>query len=175
LIDVDHFRQYGERYGHQKADSCLRRVAEAIAGIARRPADFLARCGGEQFALLLPQTPRGGAEHLALRILDAIGSLKIRHETSPTAQHITASLGVSCYDEESACWTRPSANARSTGDMRTPLVAHDLLLAADKALYSAKSSGYTHARLLDVADLEERVLCRDLAPTAREAHSAQWA
>jgi hypothetical protein len=59
--------------------------------------------------------------------------------------------------------------------MRTPLVANDLLLAAGKALYSAKSSGYTHARLLDVADLDERILSRDIAPTAREAHCAQWA
>jgi diguanylate cyclase (GGDEF)-like protein len=175
LIDVDHFRSFGERYGHQKADSCLRRVAETIAGIARRPADFLARCGGEQFGLVLPRTPRGGAEHLAQRILDAIESLNIRHESSPAAQHVTASIGVSCYDEESACWTRPSANSRSSGDMRTPLVANDLLLAADKALYSAKSSGYTHARLLDVADLDERILCRDLAPTARDTHCAQWA
>jgi diguanylate cyclase (GGDEF)-like protein len=175
LIEVDHFRPYSDRYGHQKADSCLRRAAEAITGVARRPADFLARCGGDQFGLVLPQTPRGGAEHLARRILEAIESLKMRHETSPTAQHVTASIGASCYDEESVCWTRPSANSRSSGDMRMPLVAHDLLLAAEKALYSARNSGYTHARLLDIADLKERILCRDIAPTAREAPSALWA
>jgi diguanylate cyclase (GGDEF)-like protein len=175
LIDVDHFGLYGERYGHQNADYCLRRAAQAIAGIARRPADFLSRCGGEQFGLVLPQTPRGGAEHIALRILDAIESLKIRHETSPTSQHVTASIGVSCYDEQSACWARPSANSRSSGDMRMPLVANDLVLAADKALSSARNSGYTHARLLDVADLETRIDCRDIAPSAREAHCAQWA
>jgi GGDEF domain-containing protein len=150
-------------------------VAVAIAGIARRPADLLARCGGEQFGLVLPQTPRGGAGHLALRILEEIESLKIRHENSPTAQHVTANIGVSCYDEESACWMHPSASSRSSGDMRMPLVANDLVLAADKALFSARSSGYTHARLLDIADLDERNLCRDIAWTVREAHCAQWA
>jgi hypothetical protein len=59
--------------------------------------------------------------------------------------------------------------------MRMPLVANDLVLAADKALFSARSSGYTHARLLDIADLDERNICRDIAWTAREAHCAQWA
>jgi diguanylate cyclase (GGDEF)-like protein len=175
LIDIDHFDLYSRRYGHAKGESCLRRVAAAIAGIVRRPADVAARCGGEQFGVLLPQTPRRGAEHIAQRILDAIDALGICHEDSPTADHITASIGMSCYDEESECWEGPPANFRFRDEMNKCRAANTLLLAADKALYSAKLAGHARARLLDIAALEVPLLTRDIAPPAGEERRAKWA
>jgi diguanylate cyclase (GGDEF)-like protein len=175
LIDIDHFELYNERYGRAKGENCLRRVATAIKGIVRRPADIVARCGGEQFGVLLPQTPRRGAEYIAQRILDAVAALGICHEDSLSAQHITASIGVSCYDQESKCWEGPAANCRVGDDLKKCRAPNTLLLAADKALYSAKLAGHAHARLLDIAELELPFLTRDIAPAAGEEHHAKWA
>jgi diguanylate cyclase (GGDEF)-like protein len=175
LIDIDHFGQYNERYGHAKGDSCLRKVATAIKAITRRPADFVARCGGEQFGMILPQTSRRGAEYIAHRVLDAVSALNIPHEGPFAARHVTVSIGVSCYDEESACWLSPSATFRSDDASQSTRVGNNLLLAADKALYSAKLEGRSHARLLDIAELEAPFLTRDIAPTAREEHREKWA
>jgi diguanylate cyclase (GGDEF)-like protein len=175
LIDIDHFKQFGERYGQVKADACLRRVAGAIKAITRRPADLVARCGGEQFGVLLPQTTRRGAEYIAQRILDSIAALKIRHEGSAAVHHVTGSIGVSCYDEESACWLRQSTDFRRRDESQTSRLASNLLLAADKALYSAKLAGHAHARLLDISELEAPFLTRDIEPAVRVEHRAKWA
>jgi diguanylate cyclase (GGDEF)-like protein len=174
LIDIDHFDLYGERYGLAKGESCLRRVAAAIKGIARRPADIVARCGGEQFGVLLPQTPRRGAEYIAQRILDVVDALRISHEDSPTAHHVTASIGMSCYDEESGCWEGPPANFRFGDDLKKCRAANTLLLAADKALYSAKLAGHARARLLDIAALETSFQVRDIAVPPGVEHQAKW-
>lgn len=72
LIDVDHFKLYNDRYGHPMGDTCLKRVARSLDGTVRRTADFVARCGGEEFAILLPNTDRDGAVCMAQRALDAI-------------------------------------------------------------------------------------------------------
>jgi diguanylate cyclase (GGDEF)-like protein len=175
LVEVDHFELYNRRYGHPKGDVCLRRVATAINDIARRPADVVARCAGEQFGVLLPQTPRGGAQHIAQRILDAIDALKIAHEDSLSAHHITVSIGVSCCDQQSTCWEGPPANFRFGDDLQKCRSANGLLLAADKALYSAKLAGHARARLLDIAELEAPFLTRDIAAPAREAQQVKWA
>ena len=105
LIDIDHFKLYNDRYGHPKGDACLRQVAKALIGASMRPGDFVARCGGEEFAILLPQTPRGGAEHIGQRVLDNVAALRMSHDASPTAEHVTVSIGIACYDEASACWS----------------------------------------------------------------------
>lgn len=175
LVDIDHFKQYTERYGRIKADACLRRVAEAIEGVTRRPADVVARVGGEQFGVLLPQTARRGAEHIAQRILGAIDALHIRHAGSLSAKQLTASIGVSCYDQDSSCWEGPPAHFRFGEELQKLRVANSLLLAADKALYSAQSEGHARARLLDIAELEAPFLTRDIASSAGEQRRAQWA
>jgi diguanylate cyclase (GGDEF)-like protein len=175
LIDVDHFNLYSQRYGRAKGENCIRRVAAAITGIVRRPADLVARCGGEQFGVLLPQTPRRGAEYIAQRILDAIDALGICHEDSLTAHHVTASIGMSCYDEESECWEGPPANFPFRDDLMKCQAANTLLLAADKALHSAKLAGHARARLLDITALEAPFLTRDITPPPGEEHHAKWA
>ncbi|PXX21041.1 MULTISPECIES: GGDEF domain-containing protein [Burkholderia] len=52
VIDIDHFKQYNDVFGHLQGDACLTAVASALGGVARRPADFVARYGGEEFAVV---------------------------------------------------------------------------------------------------------------------------
>ena len=171
MIDVDHFKLFNDRYGHPAGDACLRSVAQALVGASLRPADLVARYGGEEFVVLLPQTPRGGAEHLAHGVLDAVETLGIAHEASLTARHVTVSVGVACYDDDSECWVPPAADARFADDLRARCASMDLLQAADKALYSAKNAGRAQAWLLDIAGVHTRKLARDIAPSSRPAEA----
>jgi diguanylate cyclase (GGDEF)-like protein len=151
LIDVDHFKLYNDRYGHPKGDQVLRLVAKALSQSVRRTADLVARCGGEEFGLLLPQTSRTGARHVAQRVLAAVQSLDIAHAASPTARHLSVSIGVACYDEDSACWVDNPANVRYIDDDRQlPCTASDLVVTADRALYAAKRAGRTQYVLHDI-------------------------
>jgi diguanylate cyclase (GGDEF)-like protein len=175
LIDVDNFKLYNDHYGHPSGDVCLRSVAQALADLCHRPADLVARYGGEEFVLLLPRTPRGGGEHMARRILDAVAALGIPHETSPTARHVTVSVGVACYDDASACWTSPSADFRSVDRVGARCSTTDLLQAADRALYAAKHAGRAQGRLLDIADVDTPKLARDIRPSCHEPSNGMGA
>jgi diguanylate cyclase (GGDEF)-like protein len=153
LIDVDHFKQYNDRYGHPRGDSCLKKVARAVEDTARRTADMVARCGGEEFGVLLPRTPRRGADYMAQRMLEAVSALGIAHEASATDSHLTISVGIGCYDDDSACWLVPESAAGVSQRRQGPTPTEtDLLLAADKALYAAKRSGRAQVSLMDVGD-----------------------
>ncbi|WP_457354966.1 diguanylate cyclase [Roseateles sp. P5_D6] len=153
MIDVDHFKSFNDHYGHPAGDVCLRAVAQTLASTSLRPADLVARYGGEEFVVLLPQTPRLGAEHVAHSILAAVEALSIRHDASSAACHVTVSVGVACYDNASECWAEPSADSRAAGLGRghSPL---DLVRAADKAMYCAKRAGRARAMLLDICDVD---------------------
>ena len=153
MIDVDHFKSYNDRHGHPAGDVCLRAVAQALVGTSLRPADLVARYGGEEFVVLLPQTPRLGAEHVAHSMLEAVQALTIRHDAVSAASHVTVSVGVACYDNASECWLAPSADSRAAGlgMGHSPL---DLMRAADKALYCAKRAGRAQAMLLDICDVD---------------------
>ncbi len=83
LLDVDHFKNYNDSYGHLAGDQCLMALAEVFQGEAVRPLDTAARIGGEEFAVILPQTPQEGALHVAQRILTRVRDLNIPHEGSP--------------------------------------------------------------------------------------------
>jgi diguanylate cyclase (GGDEF)-like protein len=163
LLEVDDFAAFTEQHDRQKADVCLQRLAQAIKTVARRPADFLARCGGDQFGLVLPQTPREGAEHIARRILENVRGLKIGYEASGSTLHLSARIGISSYDPTSRCWAGSWQNTRADDEMRACRSAGNLLLAADKALLAAKMNG-SPARFLDIADLEEPQRIRTIAP-----------
>ncbi len=95
LADIDLFKSYNDRYGHQKGDQCLVKVAKTINSEARRPADLVARYGGEEFAVILPDTDSEGALIVAERIRQTIQNVAIQHEGSEVADCITLSLGVS--------------------------------------------------------------------------------
>jgi diguanylate cyclase (GGDEF)-like protein len=151
LIDVDHFKRYNDRYGHPKGDQSLRSVAQALVNAVRRPADLVARCGGEEFGVLLPQTARAGAQNVAQRVLAAVKSLDIVHADSPTARHLTVSIGIASYDENSVCWVSNPAEVRYIDDEQgLPCTAADLVVTADRALYSAKRAGRAQSVLQDM-------------------------
>ena len=157
LIDVDHFRLFNHRYGHAASDACLRSVAHALQVACLRPSDLVARHSGGTFAVLLPQTARGGAEQIARRILDAAEALDIPHESSSTARHVTMRIGIACYDEASASWLEGSSDS---GLPRARCAAANLAKAAERALNTV---GPARARLLDIADVDTPGMARDVA------------
>ncbi|HEY9771547.1 MAG TPA: EAL domain-containing protein [Coleofasciculaceae cyanobacterium] len=123
LCDVDCFKLYNDTYGHQKGDRCLQQIAEALADTVRRPADILARFGGEEFVAILPDTDRDGAIKVAETMRVAIKQLHIPHCNSLVNSMVTISAGVAT--------TIP--NAQDNAKM--------LVEEADKGLYLAKSRG----------------------------------
>jgi diguanylate cyclase (GGDEF)-like protein len=145
MIDVDHFKLYNDLYGHPKGDICLRHVAQVLKRASRRPADVVARYGGEEFMILLPQTPRLGAQHVARQVLEAVAAFGILHDDSQTTHYVSVSVGIACFDDASGCWAYDSPGL---------LGASDLVRAADKALYSAKHAGRGQAKLRDIGDAD---------------------
>lgn len=127
LLDVDHFKRFNDRYGHQAGDECLRRVAEAVAGCVRSN-DLVARYGGEEFAVVLPHADDVTARAVAERIGDAVRQLAIGHEgnrDAGAAGVVTVSLGCTTYGPGSV-------------DAVTP---DELVRRADATLYEAKRTG----------------------------------
>ena len=122
MVDVDEFKTFNDRYGHQDGDLCLQAVARCIDGRARRPGDLAARYGGEEFALILPSTDPAGAFLFGTALRQAIRDLAIPHEAG-THGVVTVSVGV--------------ATVVPTGVDG----ADALLRAADAALYQAKLAG----------------------------------
>ncbi len=94
LCDVDCFKQYNDRYGPLEGNACLKKVAQAVKRSVRRPADLVARYGGDKLAVLLPDTDTWGAVQVAKNIQSKIRSLQINHETSEVSDQITLSLGI---------------------------------------------------------------------------------
>ncbi|WP_375748801.1 diguanylate cyclase [Vibrio sp. HN007] len=95
MMDIDHFKLYNDSFGHHTGDECLRRVANALSGMKLRELDRIARVGGEEFAIVLPDTDKEGALFVAEKIRAEIAGLEIAHNTSSGRNHVTASLGVS--------------------------------------------------------------------------------
>lgn len=126
LADVDHFKLYNDHCGHQDGDDCLKQVAATFEEWSRRPGDLAARYGGEEFALILPGDTLEDALRVAESLRQAISRLEISHPGSPTASHVTISLGAA------------SALPGSPGQLASPI---DLLARADANLYSAKEKG----------------------------------
>jgi len=123
LVDIDRFKNYNDRYGHQRGDNCLRLVAHAIVQAFRRPGDLVARYGGEELAIILPDTDETGALHVAEELRRAVLALGLEHQDSD-AGIVTASAGVAS-----------ASAAESKIDGCT------LVRAADGALYEAKRAG----------------------------------
>ncbi|WP_369069329.1 GGDEF domain-containing protein [Kineococcus terrestris] len=124
MVDVDHFKAFNDRAGHQAGDECLRRVAGAVA-TALRPGDVVARYGGEEFAVLLPGAGAVEALAVARRVRAAVAALGLAHPARPDGREVvTVSVGA----------------ARAAG-------ARAGLGAADAALYEAKAAGRDAVRL----------------------------
>ncbi|MEW5857302.1 MAG: diguanylate cyclase [Cyanobacteriota bacterium] len=123
FCDIDCFKIYNDTYGHQAGDSCLRQVAGAIRLMLKRSTDLVSRYGGEEFALILPNTPSAGAGYIAESIRSMVKSLEIVHVHSPVSPYVTLSLGVASMV--------PSLTSSPAA----------LITAADEALYQAKKEG----------------------------------
>ena len=99
LIDIDHFKAYNDRYGHQEGDRCLREVAGAVRGAARRrPLDVVARYGGEEIIAILIDSGRAEAAGVAEGVRRAVAELGIAHSASSTRAHVTVSIGVTTVE-----------------------------------------------------------------------------
>jgi diguanylate cyclase (GGDEF)-like protein len=94
LMDIDYFKQYNDRYGHLQGDECLKRVAQALSAAAIRSTDFVARFGGEEFVLVLPNTDAKSVAILAEKCLALVRELQIPHDKSEVSRLLTVSLGV---------------------------------------------------------------------------------
>lgn len=94
MVDIDYFKQYNDHYGHIQGDDCLKRVARALSSAATRSRDFLARFGGEEFVLVLPETDEKAAIKIAERCRNRVFQEQIPHEKSPVSQILTVSIGV---------------------------------------------------------------------------------
>lgn len=121
LIDVDHFKQLNDAFGHPAGDACLRDVADVLRVCATRSSDLVARYGGEEFAVILPSTSMDGAERLAETIRAAIERRRI--PVPPPQTCLTVSIGIGYAAE----WAGRQPDA--------------LIAAADEALYEAKRNG----------------------------------
>jgi len=120
LLDLDHFKEYNDAYGHLSGDEALRGVAEALVAQAR-PNDVVARFGGEEFVVLLPDTEADAARSIAERLRQAIAGTEIRDQAGGLLPPVTVSIGVA-----------------EPGDGTS---AQALISAADAALYRAKQAG----------------------------------
>jgi diguanylate cyclase (GGDEF)-like protein/PAS domain S-box-containing protein len=129
MADIDCFKGYNDRYGHQAGDICLRLVARILTRAAKRPGDLVARYGGEEFVIVLPNTYLEGAESVAEDIRLMIRGHRIPHEESVVAKVVTLSLGVASAE--------PASGGSST----------DLIKQADEALYMAKNEGRDQVRV----------------------------
>ena len=121
MIDLDAFKPINDQFGHVVGDKVLRAVGNAIARCIR-VSDIGARYGGDEFAIILPQTPPEGAMRVVERILRTISELQL-HDENGVPCKVTASLGLAYYPAD---------------DLETP---EDLVHSADGALYGAKRSG----------------------------------
>lgn len=122
LFDIDHFKKYNDHYGHQQGDSCLREVATTANNALNRPLDKLIRLGGEEFLIVLPDTPCEGAVHVAEHVRDEIYNAAIQHEPVPL-KRVTISAGVATMGADSV------------------MNSDEAIAIADSNLYRAKDSG----------------------------------
>lgn len=123
LVDVDHFKAVNDLHGHTFGDECLVALARVLDAEAQRPDDLLARLGGEEFVLLMPETDADGAINVARRLHVAVRKLALVNDASPFEQLLTVSIGI--------------AVCRPTPDLQPAAVFES----ADQALYSAKDEG----------------------------------
>ncbi|MAD18594.1 MAG: diguanylate cyclase response regulator [Alteromonadaceae bacterium] len=121
MFDIDFFKSYNDHYGHLAGDDCLRLVAKVLKQSVERPGDFVARFGGEEFAVVLPETDIAGAILVATKLLANVRELGIKHKGSPFGV-VTGSIGI----------------AASDGSKKT---LQELIDTADRRLYAAKTSG----------------------------------
>jgi diguanylate cyclase (GGDEF)-like protein/PAS domain S-box-containing protein len=121
LIDVDHFKAFNDTFGHPEGDECLRAAARTLEVALRRPGDHAARIGGEEFAVILSDTPMAGGFAVAEAIRERVHDIGTRHDGRRGMVTISAGVAVA--------------------DASGPATVEDLIARADAALYAAKAAG----------------------------------
>jgi diguanylate cyclase (GGDEF)-like protein len=121
LVDIDRFKRVNDRFGHQRGDEILVEITRRLIGSIRTQIDFVSRYGGEEFVLVLPETPGDGATVVAEKVRSTVRAEPFAGEGDPALQ-VTVSVGVASYPIDG-------------------LSAEDLLRAADQAMYRAKRAG----------------------------------
>jgi diguanylate cyclase (GGDEF)-like protein len=123
LIDIDYFKAFNDRYGHQRGDACLHLVAQCLARSGREGIDACARYGGEEFAMVLPNTTLASAQKIATRLCESVAAMRIEHADAPQTHVVTASVGVATMEPHS----------------RESIA--EVIAKADSSLYAAKRRG----------------------------------
>lgn len=123
LCDIDFFKAYNDTYGHQAGDTCIKAVTLAIKNVLQRSTDLACRYGGEEFAIVLPNTDSEGAIKIAEKIRTELKALAIPHESSSINKYVTVSMGV------------------STTIPQPQISPASLIAATDRLLYKAKQLG----------------------------------
>jgi diguanylate cyclase (GGDEF)-like protein len=129
MIDIDHFKQLNDRYGHPAGDACLCEVARALQRALVRPDDVLARYGGEEFIVLLRDIDAAGAQVVGERLRAAVENLRIKNEGCPQGV-VTVSVGA------------------ASATLSDEAAATSLVEKADGALYEAKCAGRNLVKLV---------------------------
>jgi diguanylate cyclase (GGDEF)-like protein len=136
LIDVDQFKAYNDIYGHQAGDRCLQAVSEVLARSVTRPGDLVARYGGEEMVILLPDTDAEGASNVAETIRARVEALALRHDANPPLNILTVSIG--------GATSMPAYEFSRAA-------AKELVAMADQALYRAKTEGRNRVSTAEAA------------------------
>jgi len=123
IIDIDYFKYYNDSKGHLAGDKLLRIVADTLKNVFKRPSDFFARYGGDEFVAVIPDTDWVGGIKLAEACRKTLERQKIPNTSAPHLNHVTISVGIASVE--------PSEEKSS----------EELLKTADRALYKAKSNG----------------------------------
>jgi len=123
VVDIDSFKQYNDTYGHVEGDKCIKAVARTLAQCLKREDDFVARYGGDEFVVVLPNTQEYGARMLADKMLDAMRSCALPHAKNVAADHVTVSIGV------------------TSGKVSCTDKTDDFVRKADEMLYKSKRGG----------------------------------
>jgi len=131
MVDVDYFKKYNDTYGHDAGDCCLRAVAVALAHCLRRDEDFIARFGGDEFAVILPNTDKTGAQIVADKMLKKVRKANIQNENSNVSDRVTVSIG------------------GVTGAVSHMEQGSGYIKRADKALFESKKNGRDRATFED--------------------------
>lgn len=135
IIDIDNFKQYNDSFGHQAGDYCLKQIAKVINAAAQRPGDIPARIGGEEFAVLLPNTGIDGAMTVADRLRSGVNRLMIPRHADKEG-NISVSIGMS------SCAPVSNDNDSDLENLKTDVIYPAMLMkSADHALYKAKHNG----------------------------------
>ncbi|PWI57804.1 sensor domain-containing diguanylate cyclase [Sulfoacidibacillus thermotolerans] len=138
LLDIDYFKNYNDTYGHLAGDDCLKQIAAAIASLFPDDLALVARYGGEELAVLLPNTDLHTAKAAAEQIRNYVEELQIVHRSSPVFPYVTISAGVACVF--------PSDYQSSS----------TIVSFADQALYLAKRKGRNQIAHFHVQDFAKR-------------------